>query len=74
MDEAFACWEAITAPVLSVTANQSEMLTRWIKEADYRERLSHFKNLSEASIDQAGHMLQHDQPEALARLIEEFLA
>lgn len=74
VDEAFACWEAITAPVLCVTANQSEMLTRWIKEADYRERLSHFKHLSEASIDQAGHMLQHDQPEALARLIEEFLA
>ena len=74
VDEAFACWEAITAPVLCVTANQSEMLTRWIKEADYRERLSHFKHLTEASIDQAGHMLQHDQPEQLARLIEGFLA
>ena len=74
VDEAFACWEAITAPVLCVTANQSEMLTRWIKEADYRERLTHFKHLTEASIDQAGHMLQHDQPEELARLIEEFLA
>ena len=73
VDEAFACWEAITAPVLCVTANQSEMLTRWIKEADYRERLSHFKHLTEASIDQAGHMLQHDQPEELARVIEEFL-
>jgi pimeloyl-ACP methyl ester carboxylesterase len=74
VDEAAACWQAITAPVLCVTANQSEMLTRWIKEDDYRERLSHFKHLTEASIDQAGHMLQHDQPEELARLIEDFLA
>ncbi len=74
VEEAFACWEAITAPVLCVTANQSEMLTKWIHEADYRERLSHFKHLSEASIDNAGHMLQHDQPEQLAALIEHFLA
>ena len=74
VEEAYACWEAITAPVLCVTANQSEMLTKWIKEADYRERLSHFKHLSEAAIDDAGHMLQHDQPERLATLIEEFLA
>ncbi len=74
VEEAYACWEAITAPVLCVTANQSEMLTKWIKDADYRERLSHFKQLSEAAIDDAGHMLQHDQPEKLAALIEGFLA
>ena len=72
VEEAFACWEAITAPVLCVTANQSEMLTRWINEVDYRDRLSHFKHLTEASIDDAGHMLQHDQPEQLAALIEPF--
>ena len=74
IEEAIACWQAITAPVLCVSANQSEMLTKWIKEDDYRERLSHFKNLTVAAIDQAGHMLQHDQPEQLARLIEDFLA
>jgi pimeloyl-ACP methyl ester carboxylesterase len=27
-----------------------------------------------ASIKDAGHMLHHDQPEELARLIEQFLA
>ncbi len=74
VEEAYACWEAITAPVLCVTANQSEMLTKWINQADYRERLSHFKQLTEAAIDDAGHMLQHDQPEKLAALIEDFLA
>jgi pimeloyl-ACP methyl ester carboxylesterase len=25
-------------------------------------------------VPQAGHMLHHDQPEAVARLVEEFLA
>jgi pimeloyl-ACP methyl ester carboxylesterase len=73
VDEAMACWEAITAPTLVVAAKQSEMLTRWIDEADYRERLSHFRFLTEAMIDDAGHMLHHDQPEQLARLIEDFI-
>jgi pimeloyl-ACP methyl ester carboxylesterase len=31
-------------------------------------------NLQTAKIDDAGHMLHHDQPEALARLIEGFIA
>ena len=73
VDEAMACWQAITAPTLVVAARQSEMLTRWINEPDYRERLGHFKHLSQAMIDDAGHMLHHDQPEQLARLIEDFI-
>ena len=74
IDEAKACWNAITAPTLVVAANQSEMLTKWITEDDYRERLAQFRFLTEARIDNAGHMMHHDQPEQLARLIEEFLA
>ena len=73
IDEAIACIDAVTAPALVVAARQSEMLTRWINEPDYRERLSHFRDLREAIIEDAGHMLHHDQPEALARLIEDFL-
>ena len=73
IDEAIACIDAVSAPALVVAARQSEMLTRWINEPDYRERLSHFRDLREAIIEDAGHMLHHDQPEALARLIEDFL-
>lgn len=73
IDEAVACWEAITAPVLVVAANQSDMLTRWIKEDDYADRLAHFKNLTQVRIDDAGHMMHHDQPEQLAALIENFI-
>ena len=32
-----------------------------------------FADLTERRIEQAGHMLHHDQPEALARVLEEFL-
>ena len=74
IDEAKACWNAITAPTLVISANQSEMLTKWITEDDFRDRLTHFRHLTEARIDGAGHMMQHDQPELLAALIEEFLA
>ena len=74
IDEAAACWAAITAPTLCVDARQSQMLTRWIDAAEYKERLSHFRRLSAATIEDAGHMLQHDQPEALAQLIEDFIA
>lgn len=73
VDEAFACWEAITAPTLVVAARQSAMLTRWIDEADYRERLAHFRHLRAEIIEDAGHMLHHDQPERLAELIEDFI-
>ncbi|HEX6829000.1 MAG TPA: alpha/beta hydrolase, partial [Burkholderiales bacterium] len=33
-----------------------------------------FRDLREAVIPDAGHMLHHDQPEALARVLEPFLA
>ncbi len=74
VDEAMACWEAITAPTLVVAARQSEMLTRWINEPEYRDRLAHFKHLKEAMIEDAGHMMHHDQPELLAAMIEDFIA
>lgn len=74
IDEAQACWKAVTAPILAVVADESELLTRWITEADYRERLACFRDLTEARIANAGHMMHHDQPEVLGALIEKFLA
>ena len=76
LPEALALYARITAPVLSVTASD-DSLTQWWKGRftieQYRERLHHVPQLTEAQIGDAGHMLQHDQPEALARLIEDFL-
>lgn len=76
VDEALAIYARIAAPVLSVTASE-DSLGQWWKGtftlAEYRERLRHVPQLTEAHIDDAGHMLQHDQPERLAALIEDFL-
>ncbi|TAK92514.1 MAG: alpha/beta hydrolase [Burkholderiaceae bacterium] len=74
LEEALACWRAITAPVLVVEAADSFM-RGWINEDDvgFAARLSAFRNLRQNKIDDAGHMLHHDQPEQLAALIEDFL-
>lgn len=76
VEETLAIYARITAPVLSVTASD-DSLGQWWKGtytlAEYRERLRHVPQLAEAVLDDAGHMLQHDQPERLAALIEDFL-
>lgn len=76
VDEALAIYARITAPVLSVIASDNS-LGQWWKGrftlAEHRERMQHVPQLTEAQIDNAGHMLQHDQPERLAALIEDFL-
>ena len=63
-------------PVLAVEASD-DSLGQWWKERysldEYHERLTHVSNCRVAVVQDAGHMLHHDQPEAVARLIEEFL-
>ncbi len=76
VEEALEIYRRITAPVFSVTASD-DSLGRWWKGtftlAQYQERLRAVPRLQSAVIDDAGHMLHHDQPDALARLIEDFL-
>jgi pimeloyl-ACP methyl ester carboxylesterase len=74
LDEARACWERVTAPVLWVDAAESETLKRMkLTPGDIAERRAAFKNLRFHTVQNAGHMLHHDQPEEIAKLIEEFL-
>ncbi len=74
VDEASACWERVTAPVLWVDAAESETLKRMkLTPAELAERRAAFRDLRHRTVPDAGHMLHHDQPEAVARLIEEFL-
>ena len=75
IDEAIACWQRITAPVLLVTGKQSEIPGR-MKDTPEQlaERKGAFRNRREIEIDDCGHMMHHDQPERLARIIEAFLA
>jgi pimeloyl-ACP methyl ester carboxylesterase len=74
VDEARACWERVVAPVLWVDAAESETRTRMrLTDAEMADRRGAFKRLQQHTVANAGHMLHHDQPEEVARLIEGFL-
>lgn len=74
IEEAIACWRRITAPVLLVSGKLSEMKSR-MKDTPEQlaERIGAFRNRRAVELEDAGHMMHHDQPERLARLIEDFL-
>jgi pimeloyl-ACP methyl ester carboxylesterase len=73
-EEVRACWQQVSAPVLWVDAADSDTLKRMkMDPAQQAERRGAFRNLRHVTVENAGHMLHHDQPEAVARLIEEFL-
>ena len=77
VDEALALYAAITAPVLAVEAD-GDSLRSWWKGAyslqEYHQRLTHVPDVRTAVVHDAGHMLHHDQPQAVAALIEEFVS
>ena len=74
VDEAMACWRRISAPVLWVEAELSETPKRMGLSVEERAaRRAEVQNLAFASVPGAGHMLHHDQPEAVAKLIDTFL-
>jgi len=75
--EVLAAYRCITAPTLVVEAIESH-LERWWKgsytQADFHERLKSVANVRVVQVDDAAHMLHHDQPHAVAKLIEDFIA
>jgi len=77
LDEAMAVWAEVTAPVLHVEGSDSNTL-RWAAGTEapdaFRARFKAFRDWRQVKIDQAGHMLHHDQPEQVAALIEDFCA
>jgi pimeloyl-ACP methyl ester carboxylesterase len=77
VDEISACWQAITAKVLWVEAENTEVWRRLARNdgarAEIDRRRAMMPNPAIVVIRDAGHMLHHDQPEALAKVIEQFL-
>ena len=76
VEETLEIYKRITAPVLAVEASE-DSLDKWHQGrytlAEYHERLKLIPNAQVARIEDAGHMLHHDQPEQLAKMIETFL-
>ncbi len=77
LDEALALYEAISAPVLAVEASDDSLGLWWkgrYSLQEYHQRLTHVRDCRTAVVQDAGHMLHHDQPQAVAGLIEGFLS
>jgi pimeloyl-ACP methyl ester carboxylesterase len=76
VDEVLACWARIAAPVLAVEGTASDVAKYWgprYSLEEYHRRLARVPDCTVARLDGAGHMLHHEQPQALARLIEAHL-
>ena len=76
LEEVQAIYARISMPVLMVEASSDSMGQWWKGKftlAEHHERLQVVPQLEIARVEDAGHMLHHDQPQQLAELIERFL-
>lgn len=75
VEDAMASWRRITAPVLMMVADQGFIHQRFANDPDeLQRRLACFKNCQHVTIADAGHNVQHDQPEQVAAALDQFLA
>jgi pimeloyl-ACP methyl ester carboxylesterase len=75
IEESLACWRRVTAPVLLVTGRDSHIV-QWLRDdpEELAQRKAAFRHLREVELADCGHMMHHDRPLALARVIETFMA
>ena len=77
VDEWLACWKRITAPVMWVEGDRTDLSIWWgdrFTKAEFHERLGLVADVERHIVSPAGHMLHHDRPEDIARLLEAFLS
>ncbi|MBP6901109.1 MAG: alpha/beta hydrolase [Burkholderiaceae bacterium] len=75
--EALAFWRAIRAPLLWVQGAASRPEDHWqgrYSLAEFETRLAQVADVRRVLLEDAGHMLHHDQPEALAQALADFLS
>ncbi|MBU6381980.1 MAG: alpha/beta hydrolase [Betaproteobacteria bacterium] len=73
VDEVLACWRQIEAPVLWVCSEHMNSWHDFVRTEAYQARLGSIARRQSLIIKDAGHMLHHDQPQALAQAIMAFL-
>ena len=76
VDEVLEIYKSISAPVLAVEASDDSLSQWWQGKFtldEYHERLKSVPQLKLGRIEDAGHMLHHDQPAQLAAMIGGFL-
>jgi pimeloyl-ACP methyl ester carboxylesterase len=75
-EEQIQTWLAIEAPVLWIEGRQTDMAKWWgdrYPRSDFEERLAVVRSLERHTIDDCGHMMHLDQPQAVAERIDTFL-
>ncbi len=75
-EEVLECWKLIAAPVLWVEGDETDVSKWWghrYPRDDFEARLSVVPRLERLLLTQCGHMLHHDQPQALAARLDDFL-
>lgn len=75
-DEVLAAWKCIEAPMLWVEGDQTDVSKWWgsrYTRSDFEARLSLVKRVRRERLSPCGHMLHHDQPQALATHLRGFL-
>lgn len=74
LEESMAIWKQITCPVHWVAGRQSWVIRDFAtRPGDWEARQACFARLSESWVEAADHMLHHDQPAEVARIIEAFI-
>jgi pimeloyl-ACP methyl ester carboxylesterase len=76
VDEWLEFWKRITAPVLWIEGDRTDVGIWWgdrYTKAEFHERLNVVRQVERHIVAPAGHMLHHDRPEDVARLVESFL-
>jgi pimeloyl-ACP methyl ester carboxylesterase len=77
VDEVLATWRLIAAPLLWVEGDSTELAQWWGNRyslPEFHQRLNVVPQVERHILADCGHMLHHDQPQALAALIDNYLA
>ncbi len=72
VEELLEIWKLITAPLLWVEGDGNDLDKWWggrYTKAEFHQRLDSVAQVSRQQLKDCGHMLHHDQPQALARLL-----
>lgn len=76
VEEVLAAWRLITAPLLWVDGDETDTSQWWghrYPRSEFDARLAVVSQVARHTLSPCGHMLHHDQPETLARLLTGFL-
>ena len=76
-EEVLEAWKLIKAPLLWVEGDRTDMSKWWghrYPRSEFEARLAVVPHVELARLSPCGHMLHHDQPEALAAHLARFLA